>query len=189
MWECSYCSFTCGRKWNMQVHEKRKHLKQDVDPQQDVHSMEQLAQDYQNLKQNYDKRVHENRILVNDGQQRLPIEYYKNIKNQLDQAKDSNIHSMEQLAQDYQNLKQNYDKIVHENRILVNDGQQRLPIEYYQNIKNQLDQAKNSNIQWSEAYKKLHESGLELEGNLSEEEALNHNLRTQLQTVTEVNCR
>ena len=134
MWECSYCSFTCGRKWNMQVHEKRKHLKQDVDPQQDV-------------------------------------------------------HSMEQLAQDYQNLKQNYDKIVHENRILVNDGQQRLPIEYYQNIKNQLDQAKNSNIQWSEAYKKLHESGLELEGNLSEEEALNHNLRTQLQTVTEVNKR
>ena len=61
MWECSYCSFTCGRKWNMQVHEKRKHLKQDVDPQQDGHSMEQLAQDYQNLKQNYDKIVHENR--------------------------------------------------------------------------------------------------------------------------------
>ena len=29
--------------------------------------------------------------------------------------------------------------------------------------------------------------GLELEGNLKEEEALNHNLRTQLQTVTEVN--
>ena len=67
--------------------------------------------------------------------------------------------------------------------------QQRVPSEYYQNIKNQLDQAKNSNIQWSEAYKKLHESGLELEGNLSEEEALNHNLRTQLQTVTEVNKR
>ena len=32
MWECSYCSFTCTRKWNMQVHEKRKHLKQEVDP-------------------------------------------------------------------------------------------------------------------------------------------------------------
>ena len=76
--------------------------------------------------------------------------------------------------------------------------QQRVPIEYYQNIKNQLDHASSSNIQWQDAYKKLHmqwqaayqklhESGLELEGNLNEEEALNHNLRTQLQTVTEVN--
>ena len=76
--------------------------------------------------------------------------------------------------------------------------QQRVPIEYYQNIKNQLDHVSSSNIQWQdaykklhiqwqEAYKKLHESGLELEGNLNEEEALNHNLRTQLQTVTEVN--
>ena len=76
--------------------------------------------------------------------------------------------------------------------------QQRVPIEYYQNIKNQLDHVSNSNIQWQDAYKKLHmqwqeayqklhESGLELEGNLNEEEALNHNLRTQLQTVTEVN--
>ena len=116
MWEYTYCSFTCGWKWNMQVHEKRKHLKQDVDTQQDV-------------------------------------------------------YSMEQLAQDYRNLKQNYDKILHENRLLVNDGQQRLRHEYYQNIKNQFDQAKNSNIQWSEAYIKLHESGLKLEGNLNEEEA------------------
>ncbi len=76
--------------------------------------------------------------------------------------------------------------------------QQRVPIEYYQNIKNQLDHVSSSNIQWQDAYKKLHmqwqeayqklhESGLELEGNLNEEEALNHNLRTQLQTVTEVN--
>ena len=76
--------------------------------------------------------------------------------------------------------------------------QQRVPIEYYQNIKNQLDHASSSNIQWQdaykklhiqwqEAYKKLHEGGLELEGNLTEEKALNHNLRTQLQTVTEVN--
>ena len=63
---------------------------------------------------------------------------------------------------------------------------------------NQLDQARSYNIQlqhaykklhmqWQEAYKKLYESGLELDGNLNEEEALNHNLRTQLQTVTEVN--
>ena len=87
--------------------------------------------------------------------------------------------------------------------------QQRVPIEYYQNIKNQLDHVSSSNIQlqdaykklhiqwqeayqklhmqWQEVYQKLHESGLELEGNLNEEEALNRNLRTQLQTVTEVN--
>ena len=25
MWECSYCPFTSSRKWNTQVHEKRKH--------------------------------------------------------------------------------------------------------------------------------------------------------------------
>ena len=76
--------------------------------------------------------------------------------------------------------------------------QQRVPIEYYQNIKNQLDHASSSNIQWQDAYKKLHiqwqeaykklyESGLELDGHLNKEETLNHNLCTQLQTVTEVN--
>ena len=41
----------------------------------------------------------------------------------------------------------------------------------------------------SKAYKNLHESGLELEGNLNKEEALNHNLHTQLQSATEVNKR
>ena len=46
---------------------------------------------------------------------------------------------------------------------------------------------KKLHMQWQEAYKKLYESGLELDGHLNEEEALNHNLRTQLQTVTEVN--
>ena len=25
MWQCSYCPFTSSRKWNTQVHEKRKH--------------------------------------------------------------------------------------------------------------------------------------------------------------------
>ena len=25
MWQCSYCPFTSSRKWNVQVHEKRKH--------------------------------------------------------------------------------------------------------------------------------------------------------------------
>ena len=49
----------------MQVHEKRKHLKQDVQ------SMQQLAQDYQNLKQHYDKIMHENKILVTDNQNLL----------------------------------------------------------------------------------------------------------------------
>ena len=67
MWEYSYCSFTCTRKWNMQVHEKRKHLKH-LYPQQDVHSMQQLAQDHQILKQQFDKIVYENRILANDNQ-------------------------------------------------------------------------------------------------------------------------
>ena len=28
MWQCSYCPFTSSRKWNMQVHEKRKHQDQ-----------------------------------------------------------------------------------------------------------------------------------------------------------------
>ena len=85
----------------------------------------------------------------------------------------------------------------HQEQVLQPE-QQRVPIEYYQNIKNQLDHVSSSNIQWQDAYKKLHmqwqeayqklhESGLELEGNLNEEEALNHNLRTQLQTVTEFN--
>ena len=59
--------------------------------------------------------------------------------------------------------------------------QQRVPIEYYQNIKNQLDHVSSSNIQWQDAYKKLHmqwqeaykklyENGLELDGHLNEEE-------------------
>ena len=25
MWQCSYCPFTSSRKWNTQIHEKRKH--------------------------------------------------------------------------------------------------------------------------------------------------------------------
>jgi hypothetical protein len=28
MWQCSYCPFTSSRKWNTQVHEKRKHQDQ-----------------------------------------------------------------------------------------------------------------------------------------------------------------
>ena len=28
MWECSYCPFASSRKWNTQVHEKRKHQDQ-----------------------------------------------------------------------------------------------------------------------------------------------------------------
>jgi hypothetical protein len=28
MWQCSYCSFISSRKWNTQVHEKRKHQDQ-----------------------------------------------------------------------------------------------------------------------------------------------------------------
>jgi hypothetical protein len=28
MWQCSYCPFTSSRKWNTQVHEKRKHQNQ-----------------------------------------------------------------------------------------------------------------------------------------------------------------
>ena len=34
--------------------------------------------------------------------------------------------------------------------------QQRVPFEYYQNIKNQLDQATNYNLQWQDAYQNLH---------------------------------
>ena len=63
---------------------------------------------------------------------------------------------------------------------------------------NQHDQARSYNIQlqhaykklhmqWQEAYKKLYECGLELDAHLNEEEVLNHNLCTQLQTVTAVN--
>ena len=77
-------------------------------------------------------------------------------------------------------------------------GQQRVATKYYQNIKNQLDHVSSYNIQWQDAYKKLHikwqepykklyESGLELDEHLNEEEVLNHNLRIQLQNVTEVN--
>ena len=68
-------------------------------------------------------------------------------------------------------------------------GQQRVPIEYYQNIKNQLDQARSYIIQWQETNKKLYEDANELEGQLNEEVALNHNLRTQLQTLQDVNTR
>ena len=61
--------------------------------------------------------------------------------------------------------------------------QQRVPIEYYQTIKNQLDHASSSNNQWQDAYKKfhiqwqkvyqkIHESGLALGGDLNEEQAL-----------------
>ena len=28
MWQCTYCPFTSSRKWNTQVHEKRKHQDQ-----------------------------------------------------------------------------------------------------------------------------------------------------------------
>ena len=68
-------------------------------------------------------------------------------------------------------------------------GQQRVPIEYYQNIKNQLDQARSYIIQWQETNKKLYKDANELEGQLNEEVALNHNLRTQLQTLQDVNTR
>ena len=67
--------------------------------------------------------------------------------------------------------------------------QQRVPIEYYQNIKNQLDQARSYIIQWQETNKKLYKDANELEGQLNEEVALNHNLRTQLQTLQDVNKR
>ena len=68
-------------------------------------------------------------------------------------------------------------------------GQQRVPIEYYQNTKNQLDQARSYLIQWQEAYKKVNEDASELEGHINEEVALNHNLHTQLQTLQDVNKR
>ena len=68
-------------------------------------------------------------------------------------------------------------------------GQQRVPIEYYQNTKNQLDRARSYLIQWQEAYKKVNEDASELEGHINEEVALNHNLHTQLQTLQDVNKR
>ena len=67
--------------------------------------------------------------------------------------------------------------------------QQRVPIEYYQNIKNRLDQARIYLIQWQEANKKLYEDANELEGHLNKEVDLNHNLHTQLQTLQDVNKR
>ena len=74
--------------------------------------------------------------------------------------------------------------------------QQRVPIEYYQNIKNQLDHASSSNIQWQDAYKKLHmqwqevyeklyESGLELDKHLNEELRRMKNCGTQAELSKE----
>ena len=52
--------------------------------------------------------------------------------------------------------------------------QQRVPFEYYQNIKNQLDQATNYNLQWQDAYKHLH--------NLFDKPTHHHEQRNQQQS-------
>ena len=77
---------------------------------------------------------------------------------------------------------------------LFQPEQQRVP--NYQNIKNQLDHASSSNIQWQDAYKKLHmqwqevyeklyESGLELDKHLNEELRRMKNCGTQAELSKE----
>ena len=51
MWQCSYCSFTSSRKWNTQVHEKRKHQNQTVHGGQAQVFYHQPVQAHQALKQ------------------------------------------------------------------------------------------------------------------------------------------
>ena len=44
MWQCSYCPFTSSRKWNIQVHEKRKHQVQLSTSNDNEHQPGQLGQ-------------------------------------------------------------------------------------------------------------------------------------------------
>ena len=169
MWECLYCSFTCTRKWNMQVHEKRKHLKQEVDPPV---SGTPLCLSFRHLnQQHFDKMYHCNHF------------YYSS-------PYLHNVQRHENYPKNIQSAEKNIQRAEKEGKIIIwypctfcNYKSDRI---YNLKVHMQNCHTFFNNQCTQEAETRTVSSNEKEEHTFIKEEALNHDLHSPLQTMQDV---
>ena len=107
MWVCSYCPFTSSRKWNTQVHEKRKHQNQYHEPVETKakHGTIQSGSGILTREQPIPQHVHQSSAQT----QNVPIQYIEDAKGIIRQWQEA-YQNMERTNKELLNGWQNQNK-------------------------------------------------------------------------------